>query len=541
MKPKSHKLGGVAVTVMFVTACGSCSDDLRDADGWTLGDRPPESREAGSDVTGIGPVFDVIAPDEIANIPRKRTEFGGKTGHGPTGEIDLAHADVVLADPWNWLESVQFAGDVNDDGYDDLLIGNPQCCLDLPQYAEPGNRGATFLIYGGPRSDIARRQLLGEEYAMFLGERFEDNLGTNFAAPGDVNGDGVDDFVMSAVPGSTYGENQDRSDKTTSRVYVFFGDRKRYEGPTNASRADVIIEQRHPDFGSPLAGGDFDADGHGDLMVGSTAWSYPDPARRVSVLSFYGPLESRDEILPAAARDSQMTADTTRHSLSSFATVANVEGERDALLLGSSVVGNSEGSGYAVLRDRDEARLDSAMDVTMNASVFRSERSRSPGEVAQTVADGGDLNGDGVKDALVAAPDETSGTVFAVPATLRNAGEYDLHDTGTQIGGNGEPTVFPQTVAGGGDVNGDGYSDILVSARLQSSDSDPGAVYLLYGRPDLFAQSTSIDEAAATFRGVDRDVAGLDLALDGDFDGDGYDDIVITTFRRRVYVVYGGP
>jgi hypothetical protein len=521
--------------LVLPTACGSCD---RTTDGWDLFDHPPESQGIDASSRG-GTVFGVLTPDDEAHVPRGETNFGGVTGHGPTGEIDLADSDVLFAEQWDTLHPVMYAGDVDADGYDDLLLGNGQCCHFWDEYEEPGQRGSAYLVYGAARADFARRHRLGDDYAMFLGERRRDRFGQRFAAPGDLNQDGFDDFVATVVRGQGYGEYEE---KVPARAYVFYGAERRYRGAIDASEAGLIIEHTGPYFGSVLTGGDYDGDGIGDLMVSKMQWVYPDPTHRLSVYAFYGPLEPRDAVLSTRERDAELNAQTTPDHFTSFATITDADRDgTDELLVGRPETSDSPRS--VVLVPGARTRLDRTASLTSGASVFTSNESRS-WDVGQPIDNAGDVDGDGAADMLIGAralPDE-EGSLFVVAGHAPLHEAYDLGSgeyRGTRIDEDPERWDFPIGAAGGGDVNCDGFDDVLVSAKLGSRGATE--VRLYYGRPDFFERRLTLDDADAVFAGPRSDRTGWSMAIDGDLDGDGCDDIVLGGLERRVYVVYGGP
>ncbi|MEC7948894.1 MAG: integrin alpha, partial [Myxococcota bacterium] len=146
-----------------------------------------------------------------------------------------------------------------------------------------------------------------------------------------------------------------------------------------------------------------------------------------------------------------------------------------------------------------------------------------------SISPAGDTDGDGLADALVGAPYEHAGGVYRGGAYVIRGGssgtfgldEADAKRTGVTAG---DQAGF--AVGGGGDVNGDGYADVLVGAPEEDTGgSGAGAAYLLMGP---VSGEASLSTAHATFVGEDNDdMAGSAVAFVGDMDGDGSVDLAI--------------
>ncbi len=142
-------------------------------------------------------------------------------------------------------QMVRIGGDVNRDGYDDLLIG-------ADGYNQ--GQGRAYLYYGG-------EGMLNENAdRTFTGEGRGDHFGDSGGAFGDVNGDGFDDVIIGARGYS--GESND------GRVYIYHG------GTDMDENADVIIDGEAGEggyFGLVVVGGDVNMDGYGDVLVPGVA------------------------------------------------------------------------------------------------------------------------------------------------------------------------------------------------------------------------------------------------------------------------------
>ena len=401
--------------------------------------------------------------------------------------------------------SVDGAGDINGDGFDDLIVGDP-----FARYYT----GEAYVIFGG--SDLPARvdagSLDGESGFRTPGNEDSYLLGDSVAGTCDVNGDAIDDLIVHSFAYDNYGYHS----------YVLFGTTSGFGQQIDLSALDGADGFRLDGPNASAQGaGDINGDGINYLVLGNnvvfgSSTGFPDRldlttlARRVS--ASWAPTW-----MPFPARGmSTATASTT----SSSRTLITVRILRAQL-------------SWFLAQDRDfQPSLDlTALDGTDG---FRLDNiGACDGATGSSVAGVGEINGDGVDDLIVdAARLGAAYIVFgSADPSAPNIDLSDLNGTnGFRIEGLNPDSQTGVQVAGAGDVNDDGIDDLVVA------DFYTGSSYVLLGFADGFAASidASALDGADGFRldGASEAVAGA-----GDVNHDGIDDLIVG--GAGGYVVYG--
>ena len=456
------------------------------------------------------------------------------------------------------------AGDVNGDGVDDLLIG--------ARRADPSGRagaGRVYVLFGRKTATTspfpARLDLETLDSADGLvinGIRFQDRSGYSVAGVGDVNGDGRDDILIGAT------QDGRGALETEGEAYIVFGRSETTPFPlaleladldgSNGFRMEGVAQDART--GVAVAGaGDVNGDGVADLLVGADDAS---PKGRFSAGNTYvvfGRNSAAGEVFPAivdlAGLDGTqgfgvVGASTGDDSGRAVSASGDMNGDGiDDFLIGARWVGIDDiGNCYLLFGRSDSAfplevdldHLPSELGVTLKGASANDETGYS-------VAGSGDINGDGLSDAVIAArlADDAdrvdAGTVYVVygrttaqpfPADIL-LGDLRGQD-GFRIVGAAAGDTAGVSVSLAGDVNGDGLDDLLVGAPMASPSgrSQAGTTYLLYGRVGDFQDIVDLavlDPALGTrFEGGGEDENSGRIAQHaGDLNGDGISDIVI--------------
>ena len=396
-------------------------------------------------------------------------------------------------------------GDFNGDGYSDFVVGAYRAEFSS---TNPSS-GEAYLVTGGPWLANLTAPLdlnwIDPHIVGIFGTNASDYLGRSVSGVGDVNGDGFDDFVVGA-------QGADDAASGAGSAYIVLGNDSYGWGLFASSiRAGVRGVALDGDAASDYAGysvggaGDFNGDGLDDVIV---AAPYADPggksgAGRVYIVfgqSSWGP---------------------SGNAVVSLGTLA-------ATGLGVEIAGEFAG-----------------------------------GYLGYSVAGAGDFNADGFADVVLGAYRAPSLTGVSYAGRVRvvlgqpSAGVIDLSNPSPgvfTVGGDAAYDYLGYSVAGGGDFNRDGFSDVVVGAPYVDTPggSNVGAATVVFGR-DVAGESVEASKLAPNGQGVvfhgeqPSDYFGRSVALGGDFNDDGLADVAFGadgadpsgSFSGRAYVAYG--
>jgi hypothetical protein len=463
--------------------------------------------------------------------------------------------------------SVAGAGDLNGDGYADLVVGAYNASLTDNAAAAPSN-GRAYIYYGSATglgitmgTSAGTRQTLNDPNTTATNDFF----GYSVAGAGDVNGDGYADLVVGAIQASP---TDNAAATNNGRAYVYYGSAA---GLTNTAGTTAGTRQTLNDpnttatydyFGFSVAGaGDLNGDGYGDLVVGAHLASTTDNAAANGQGRAYVYVGSPAPLLatPSATQNDPNTATTGDFFGFSVAGAGDVNGDGYGDVIVGAHLANTTSNTAATNKGRAYLFLGSATGLgsTVGTTAGTRQILNDPNTTAtsdhfgRSVAGAGDVNGDGYADVIVGAQGANTtdnGTASSQGRAYLFLGSATglTNTAGTTAGtrqtlNNPNTTVafdyFGFSVAGAGDVNGDGYGDVIVGAYGASTTDNStatgnGRAYLFLGSATGLGstvgttagtcQTLNDPNTTATYDTFGRNVAGA-----GDVNGDGYADVIV--------------
>ncbi|NUM43834.1 MAG: FG-GAP repeat protein [Anaerolineales bacterium] len=331
-------------------------------------------------------------------------------------------------------------------------------------------------------------------------------FGRSVATAGDVNGDGYDDVIIGA---SEY----DNGQPGEGRAFVFHGSAV---GLSVTPNWTAESNQAFAYFGTSVStAGDINADGYADVIVGAYTFDNSSPTNEGQAFAYYGSAAGLSTT-PNWTGES----DQTGFFGLSVDTAGDVNGDGyDDVIIGAPYFDNGQvNEGRAFLYYGSAAGL----SATANWSV---ETNNVQAYFGSSVGTAGDVNGDGFADVIVSAYQYSNGQY--------NEGRaFVYHGSATGLSlipnwtaeGDQFNAIFGSSAGTAGDVNGDGYADVIVGAsNFDNGQGASGRAFVYHGsaaglstNANWTAQS---DEVFASF--------ASSSGTAGDVNGDGYDDVII--------------
>jgi len=451
-----------------------------------------------------------------------------------------------LLDRFGW--SVSGAGDVNGDGFDDLIIGGV--------YDDPNesNSGSAYVVFGkedGHDATFDLGDVDGSNGFALFGVDEDDTAGWSVSGAGDVNGDGFDDVIVGA-------SNADPNDTKTGASYVFFGKADGFATTTNLEDLNGtdgfrLVGEAVDDFlgFSVSSAGDVNNDGFDDVIVGSFGADVNGSISGSSYIVF-GKADGFTASIDLADLDGtngfrvdgEAVQDRAGESVESAGDI-NGDGFDDLIIgaWGADNNGGVSGSSYVVFGKADGFSASMELADLDGTDGFRLDGELNGHLSGTSVSGAGDVNGDGYDDLIIGAHgrDEygtRSGSSYVVFGKADGySAVVELKDLdgsdGFRLDGVAEQDQAGRSVSRAGDVNGDGFDDLIIAAPFADPNGeDSGAAYLVYGKDTGF--DAVVDLAALDGSDGYRldgvaldDNFGYSVSDAGDINGDGADDFIL--------------
>jgi len=410
--------------------------------------------------------------------------------------------------------SIASAGDVNGDGYSDVIVG--------ARYFNNGetNEGKAWL-YRGSSNGLNNASSWTDE-----SDQSGANFGQSVATAGDVNADGYSDVIIGAF-------DYDNGQQNEGQVYVYEGSSTGLSTSPNSTRD---INQQDAEFGSSVStAGDVDGDGYSDIIVGAQQYSNGQSTEGAAYV-YHG---SSSGI--GSSSQWQVESDVGGAYFGGDVSAAgdvNGDGYTDVVVGADEYTSGETDEGKVYVYRGSSSGLSGSAD-------WQVEPDKSDAFFGKSVANAGDVNGDGYSDVIIGAYKYTNGETNEGRALLYRGGSSGLsnsHDWKKEI--DQYSAFFGNSVTSAGDINGDGYADVIIGADgYDNQDSDEGAAFIYQGSDN--GLSGSYD---AKVEGNKRDgELGFDVATAGDVNGDGYSDVMAgsiyfddgQTDEGKVFIYHG--
>ena len=427
----------------------------------------------GWDVATAGDVNGDGYADVIAGAPRYsngETEEGVAFLYlgGPDGPADTPAWMGESNQPYSWFgSSVAAAGDVNGDGYGDIIIGAPR--YDITDTLALTDTGQAFVYYGGPAGIVT-----GTLWTAHTDQSLA-RFGTAVATAGDVNGDGYSDVIITA-------NGYDAEETNEGAAFVYRGG----PGGLDATPAWTVhpTGQAFANFGrSASSAGDVNGDGYSDVIIGAPWYdtgTTDEDRDRGAAYVYRGGLAGLSNA-PAWTVTGDRREAEFGISVSTAGDVNN-DGYSDVIV-----------GAYKYTQDSAHPWREGAAFVYHGGSggletspAWEERGGQESAKFGLAVATAGDMNGDGYTNVAASA--------YNYNTTYTNTGRVLVYDGGAgglvgsytwSAEGDQEGAGLGYAVSTAGDVNGDNYSDLIAGApTYNDGQMDEGAAFLYLGAGD---------------------------------------------------------
>ncbi len=493
----------------------------------------------------------------------------------------------------NFGRSVSSAGDINGDGIDDLIIGAPYARTSGSYYY--GSTGKSYVVFGsegGFNSSLDLFSLDGSNGFVINGIGNFGSFGASVSSAGDINGDGVDDLIIGAPNAQGNSSSNYGGD---GESYVVFGSNDGFNSSLdlsslNGSNGFVINGiDNFGNFGrSVSSAGDINGDGIDDLIIGApnaqgnSSSNYGGDGESYVVFGSNDGFNSSLDLSSLNGSNGFVIngIDNFGNFGRSVSSAGDINGDGiDDLIIGApNAQGNSssnyggDGESYVVFGSDDG--FNSSLDLSSldGSNGFAINGIGNFGSFGASVSSAGDINGDGVDDLIIGAPnaqgnsssnyggDGESYVVFGSDDGFNSSLDLSSLDgsNGFVINGLGNFGSFGSSVSSAGDINGDGVDDLIIGAPYAQGNgtnySNNGETYVIFGSEGSFNSSLDLSSLNGNngfvINGIDNFGSfGSSVSSAGDINGDGVDDLIVgapnaqgnNTYSNfgKSYVIFG--